>query len=243
MYWEGFNDDFNFNREKHEKTFSLLEDDISKKQFEKIINFRLSYDLDFMRGFKNIEEQQYFENFLPLKQEGESFVDIGGFDGYTSEEFIKRCPNYNSIYFFEPEEKNMNLAKKRLEEYRNINFFPFGLSDKKTTLRFDVSGSGSMISEYGSIEIEVDKLDNFISEKVTFIKMDIEGVERAAIAGAIRTIKKYHPILAISVYHLFDDYWQIPEQIFSMKNDYKIYFRHYNEGFSETVMFFVPKTN
>jgi len=242
MFWEGFVDDFKINRGKYEEIYSLLVDDISKNQFEKIINFRLSYNLDFMRGFKAIEELQYFEGFLPLKTSGESFVDVGGFDGYTSEEFIKRCPDYKSVYFFEPEERNMNISKKRFENNENINFFQMGLSDKKEALRFDIGGSSSKISENGSVQIEVDKLDDLISDPVTFIKMDIEGAERNAIDGAKETIKKYHPILALCVYHQFDDFWQIPNQIFNIRNDYKIYLRHYTEGISETVMFFIPKT-
>ena len=242
MFWEGFIDDFKVNRDKYEEIYSLLVDKISKEQFEKIINFRLSYNLDFMKDFKDIEKLQYFEDFLPLVKTGESFVDIGGFDGYTSEEFIKRCPNYKSVYFFEPEEKNMKVSKKRFENNENINFFQTGLSDKKEALKFDVGGSSSKISENGSIQIEVDKLDDLISDPVTFIKMDIEGAERKAIEGAKLTIKKNHPILAICIYHQFDDFWQIPNQIFSIRNDYKIFLRHYTEGISETVMFFVPET-
>jgi FkbM family methyltransferase len=34
-----------------------------------------------------------------------------------------------------------------------------------------------------------------------FLKMDVEGVERAAIAGAMATLRRDHPRLAIAVYH------------------------------------------
>ncbi|NOQ17302.1 MAG: FkbM family methyltransferase [Methyloprofundus sp.] len=242
MFWEGFSNDFKVNRNRYEEIYNLLVDDTSKTQFEKIINFRLSYNLDFMRSFKAIEELQYFEDFLPLNINGESFVDIGGFDGYTSEEFIRKYPGYKAVYFFEPEEKNMHISKQRLGNQKNIHLFQKGVSDKKETLRFDTGGSCSKISKHGNIKIDVDKLDDMISEPVTFIKMDIEGAERKAIEGAKDTIKKYHPILAICVYHQFDDFWQIPQQIFSIRDDYQIYLRHYTEGIAETVMFFIPKS-
>lgn len=71
--------------------------------------------------------------------------------------------------------------------------------------------------------------------------MDIEGAENEAIEGAKKTIMRCHPVLAISVYHKADDLWKIPNQVLEIRNDYKIYLRHYTEGIAETVMFFVPK--
>lgn len=38
-----------------------------------------------------------------------------------------------------------------------------------------------------------------------------------------------------------DVFWKIPEQIFTIRDDYEIYMRHYTEGTDETVMFFIPK--
>lgn len=240
MFWDGMIDDINNNLSKYEWIYSLLHDKTSKNQFCNIINFRLSYDLDYMRGFKAIEDEQYFEDFLELNIDGESFVDVGAYDGYTTEEFIKIAPNFKKVFLFEPEEKNIQVAKDRLRAFDNIQFFQLGLSDKKETLKFDVSGSSSKISEDGEVIIHVDRLDDIIKEEVTFIKMDIEGAERKAIDGAKGIIKKYHPKLAISVYHKKDDFWKIPEQILSIRDDYIIYLRHYTEGISETIMFFLP---
>ncbi|QOR62206.1 FkbM family methyltransferase [Sulfurovum sp. ST-21] len=242
MFWEGMTEDIKINFSKYNWIYTLLKDKTSKNQFFNIINFRISYDLDYMRGFKNIEDKQYFEDFLQLNPNGESFADIGAFDGYTTKEFIKRCPNYKKVFLFEPEEKNMETAKNELMSAYNIQFFKLGLSDKKETLRFDVSGSSSKISENGALTIHVDKLDDLINEEVTFIKMDIEGYEQRAIKGAKKIIQKYHPRLAISVYHKKDDFWKIPKLILNIRNDYNIYLRHYTEGISETIMFFIPYT-
>jgi hypothetical protein len=77
-------------------------------------------------------------------------------------------------------------------------------------------------------------------EKFSFIKMDLEGWELSALRGSERHIAKDNPILAISVYHSIDDFWTIPKYITSVNNKYKIYLRHYTEGWSETVMYFLP---
>lgn len=234
--------DIEKNFDKYNTIFNKIEELESKKVFSNLINFKKSRDLSYTKEYKVDEIGQYFEDFLDLK-ENEVFVDAGGFDGQTSLEFIKHCPEYNAVYIFEPDSKNLKLAKENLAKYKNINFISKGLSNQKDTLRFDTgSGSASSISKNGSIEIEVDTLDALVDEKVTFIKMDIEGAEGLAIKGMKNHILKDHPKMAISVYHKVDDFWKIPEQILAIRADYDIYMRHYTEGTDETVMFFMPKS-
>lgn len=233
--------DLDENLNKYNFVYNNLKDDKSKIIFQKIINFRFSFDLGYMKNFIVDIRGQYFEDFLNLKQ-GEVFIDVGGFDGQTSVEFIKHCPSYKSIYIFEPSEKNMIIAKRNLKSYKNINFIPKGLSNKKNVFKFNTeAGSASIISEYGAVTIEVDSLDNLVDEKVSFIKIDIEGWESMAIEGMKNHILNDHPKMAISVYHKVDDFWKIPEQVFAIRSDYDIYMRHYTEGTDETVMFFMPK--
>jgi FkbM family methyltransferase len=238
-----FEQDFIINQKKYELLYTILKDSISKMVFEKLINYRLTCNLDYMSDFKLDMKGQYFEDFLNL-QNDEVFVDIGGYDGQTSVEFIKHCPLYKSIYLFEPFQENLILAKVNLSNFKNVHLIPKGLSDKKTTLKFDVNSfakSASCISEHGSTEIEVDTLDSLVNEKVTFIKMDIEGAEALAIEGMKNHILNDYPKMAISVYHKVDDLWKIPEQVLAIRDDYDIYIRHYTEGTDETVMFFIPQ--
>ena len=115
-FWDSFEPDFSSHKDKYERVFDLLADDESKRILEKIINFRLSADLKYMDGFTDRQQEQYFEVFLDLDKKGEVFVDVGGFDGFTSLEFMKRCPEYEALYFLEPEKKNMDIAKSRLKK-------------------------------------------------------------------------------------------------------------------------------
>ena len=232
--------DIEKNRDKYEWIYSRLSDETSKDVLEKLLNFRFSGDLDYMTGFEHAPDRQYFESFLNLKP-GEIFVDVGGFDGQTTVNFIKECPDYKSIYFFEPDPENINSAKENLSKQQNINFFNMGLAESKNTLFFG-SGEGpsSKICDTGNLQIQVDALDSLINEPVSFIKMDIEGAEGIAIEGSKKHIMSDHPKLAICCYHKFDDIWKIPEQILSIRNDYAIYLRHYTEGTTETVMYFIP---
>jgi FkbM family methyltransferase len=67
------------------------------------------------------------------------------------------------------------------------------------------------------IKVPLTTLDNVVEElkleRVDFIKMDIEGAEQRALAGAQKTLVKYRPRLAIAAYHQPDDPDKIPELV------------------------------
>lgn len=232
--------DYHLNSNKYNWIRAMLADDESKTVFDDVIGFRRQADIDLMRAYKYAADRQYFEDFLPLS-DGEVFVDGGGYDGFTSIEFEKRCPQYGAIHFFEPSEATLNDAKENLKNYHNIVFHQLGLFSNSAVLKFDSgSGSASKISENGSVQITVDSLDNVVNDKVTFVKLDLEGAELSALEGMKSHIAKDHPKLAVAVYHHPSDFWKIPEFLLKIRSDYKIYLRHYTESWTETVMYFIP---
>lgn len=241
IHYNGISEIYTKERKAFDELLDRLSDIESKIILTKLLDFRLNYNLSAMNGIPFDEENQYFEPFLSLNPTGESFVDVGGFDGYTTLQFIKRCPLFNKVYFFEPGVDYLNKARKLLSCYNNIEYIEAAVSEKRGSVYFSLNDSSSMMSESGGVSVNTEKIDDIISEPVTFIKMDIEGSESLAITGAINTIKQYHPRLAISVYHKPDDYIEIPKLVLSIRDDYDIYMRHYTEGVDETVMFFVPR--
>lgn len=239
--WKGFAESYANNPEEYNKLRNLLADETSKDIFDRILRLRLEYDYSALSVFKENQDNQYFEPFLGLEKTGESFADIGGYDGLTTIKFVENCPDYNKIYYFEPEPDIMRDAQKRLSHLERIEYFEVAASDCRTTLYFESKTSGSKVSETGNLAIQADTIDSVITGNVTFLKMDIEGSESAAIAGAKHTILRCHPRLAVCVYHKGGDLIDIPNQVLAIRNDYDIYLRHYTEGLSETVMFFIPQ--
>jgi FkbM family methyltransferase len=228
------------NLEKYEHVFSLLQDEVSRDTFNRLLAYRLTADYSYMKGFSVRFREQYFEGFLG-RLDGCVFADCGGYDGDTTEEFISRYPAYGSVLLIEPSEKNMERAKQRLCNARDIAFVPLGVSDAAEILTFNPdAGSASSISKEGSVTIQATTLDAFSDHKISFIKMDLEGWELKALQGAKRQIVENRPILAIAVYHSLADFWKIPEYIRSLSQEYRIYLRHYTQGWSETVMYFIP---
>lgn len=226
---------------RYATVFERLADRESKEVFNKLVAYRLTADPIHMEGFSVRLRDQYFEPFLGSLDKT-AFVDCGGYDGDTTEIFAARYPAYAKIHFFEPSSANMQRARARLAGVRDIEFIPLGVSNSAATLRFDAeAGSASSVSDSGSISIEVTTLDRHIPTPVDFIKMDLEGWELNALRGAQDHVRRDAPILAIAVYHRISDFVDIPEYVLSLQPDYDIYLRHYTEGWSETVMYFVPR--
>lgn len=243
VFNEGFGEDFLAHEADYRWIEGRLRDELSCSLLRKLVSFRLKNDLELLRGFEAREHAQYFEDFLNLQADGETFIDVGGYDGATSREFMRLCPGYRAVHVFEPEPQNFRKCVAALGSSANVHCHPLGLSDARRTLRLMAQGSGSKIVADGALVIEVDRLDDVLPEQdaPTLIKIDIEGEEAAAIAGAQQTIAKHHPRLAICVYHRAGDFWRIPRQVLAIRDDYDIYLRHYTESIYETVMFFMPR--
>ena len=233
--------DYQEHKEEYQKIRQMLADPESTHAFDSIMSLRLKGDLQSMKEFKYTPQQQYFEPFYEFTPE-EVFVDGGGFDGATSKEFARRCPNYASIHFFEPTNKSMEIAKKNLVNLQNIFYHQVGLFNTADILSFDTnSGSACHISKTGNQTIRVNSLDDAVPSPVTFIKLDLEGAELYALEGMRNHIRRDHPKLAVSVYHSPSHLWEVPKLILGVRTDYKIYLRHYTEGWAETFMFFIPE--
>ena len=190
-------------------------------------------------------ELQYFDRSIMVPEAEEVFVDGGCFDCGTTKNFVKWCQgNYRKIYAFEPDEANYRKCQliSEKEELAHIQVINKGLWNCETQLSFDGSaGQGSKIgSESGADTVWTAAIDDVVGkEKVTFIKMDVEGAELKALQGAEQTIRKYHPKLAICIYHKPEDVIEILDYILSMHSDYKLYIRHYQLSDCETVVYAV----
>lgn len=196
-----------------------------------------------------MEHEQYFElPYLSERREIEEvFVDGGCFDGKSSQTFVKWAKDSaKKVYAFELDKENALSCRKTLGMLEAVEYemIEKGLYSTTGSLGFlrDEAGNG-----YGSkletgkadITVPVTCIDDVIKERVTFIKMDIEGAEYEALKGAENNIKKYKPKLAICVYHKPEDIWEIANLILEMDNTYRFYIRHYSLIDVETVLYAV----
>ena len=234
-----FEEDFKNNKQEYEKVYKLLADEKSKEIFTKVINFKISFDLNFMEGFTNNFKGQYFDKELIPNIDNIVFVDGGTYVGDTLPQIIDYFPNYKKIYCIEPNEVHINIAKRDFGDYKNIEFINCGLGKEKIIKKESIEKIHHGQHDFQALNI--DTIDNLIDEKIDYIKLDIEGAEQDALIGAKESIKKYQPILAICIYHKAQDWYKVPQIVLDICPKYDIYLRHYMEGIYETVIYFVPR--
>lgn len=225
-----------------QKVYDTVYDDESRQALIAFLNQKISKKFGYLEKVK--KEYQYFQDFVPLSNE-EVFVDCGAFDGDSARDFLEALKrqgknDYKKIISFEPDPCNYKkLCKQQLTKQECFNM---GVADKKDILKIINSGStGATLSEQGEIDVSIDTLDNVIKDDVTFIKMDIEGSELAALKGAEKIIKKNRPKLAICIYHKNEDLWQIMEYISSIVSNYRFYIRAHERWCTELVLYAIPQ--
>ena len=228
-------------------TYSILEDKISKEIFKSQLKYQFNPIKHYDIMCKHCSNDQYFPKDLITLSDSEYIVDAGAFTGDTLEVFLKKC-NDKFSHYYAIELSDINFTK--LSAYitdklpfdveKKLTAINIGLWHKHANISYEPLGACSAIESDidGICKGEVDMLDNILKgNKVSFIKMDIEGAEINALKGAKDIIQKNLPKLAISVYHNISDLWQIPLFIKSIDSRYQIFLRHHTEYRYETVCY------
>lgn len=226
------------NRMEYANLFNMLGDEKSQIVLQGITAFRKSFNTWHTEKIKSDHIQWFDEDFFNPNLP-HVFVDGGAYDGETTRRFLERCADYKSVYMFEPCTKLAHSNRRMLYDlkFEKVYSINLGLSDGYGFSK--LKDSGELHAELGNEgdTVNIARLDDIVKEKITFLKLDIEGSEQKAIHGSIEQIKSNHPFMAIAVYHKTGDIWQIPKLIKSIDPTYKFYLRHYTQFYHETVLY------
>lgn len=232
LFGEGlFNEDYLRKHERDlETSYSLLEDETSRRAYENVLNFKLSGEIRLLREIETPKVEVY-TRILRLGAE-EHYLDLGGYDGDTVLEFLQQTDGkYGSVTVLEPDDKNFKKLIKRVQccGWKDMRLLNAGVWSRDDSLCFDSRGGrNSFLSESGKVMIPVRSVDSLMKDKpCTFIKMDVEGAEREALLGARFTLKAQKPKLAFSGYHRNEDLFALPLLLKEIEPSYRIYFRHH----------------
>jgi len=236
-----FDKDFYENtKARHDKIYNLLADDVSKNTFENTVKYKLSGDVDYLFSCETPIAETY-NNILNLS-DNETYLDLGAYTGDTVKEFLSFVPSYNKILAVEPDKKTFSKLKNNTSELENIILYNNVISDKCGVFPFAMNGSrGSNSNKDGNTTAEFITADKIAeNEKITYIKADVEGAELSFIKGAEKTILRDRPKMQIACYHRSEDLITIPEAVLSIRNDYKVYMRHFSSLPAwDTVYYFI----
>ena len=213
------------NAENLREVYDLLADEQSKKVFENTVLYKLSGDIQYLFDCESSPDEAN-KSILRLG-DNETYFDLGAYRGDTVAEFLHCTKGYNKIVAVEPDIKTYSklcAATKNIEKIININA---AISDKCGKIEFCMNASrGSNAT--GGVVIDSISVDSLLTvDMPTFIKMDIEGAELAAIAGAKKTLSAYKPKLQVAAYHRSEDLITLPLSVLKINPKYKLYMRHF----------------
>lgn len=221
-----------FNREYVDKNiaelqsvYNILADDLSRKVFENTVRYKLSGDIEYLFACESSPNEP-FEGFLRLG-DNETYFDLGAYRGDTVAEFMGRVENYNKIVAVEPDVKTFNKLIRATADIKNIININAAIADKCGYIEFNMDSSRGSSAKSGTL-VDALTVDSLLAYGTpTFIKMDIEGQEHAAISGAVKTISEYAPKMQIAAYHRSEDLITLPKAVLQMNGNYKVYMRHF----------------
>ena len=184
------------------------------KHFEESV-FLYRHGLDFVRDLSRIKNK--------------AILDIGGFIGDSI--LILSELTDDKVYSFEATSQNYALMLKTIELNGIQNAVPVhsAVGSESGTLEIRFNGSASSVDEImvknpDHIETcNVIRIDDYVEEhgiNVGLIKVDIEGAEQDFLKGALGTIRKYKPVLLLSIYHNVSDFLDIKPLIEDLELGY-----------------------
>ena len=227
---------------------------------EKLCNFRLKIacrtpatvfnlatpqaQIELLNNFRQYFIVRDAVSFLP--EPGDVILDCGSCIGDTAITLGAFASPGGQVHAFDLSSLHARFCRWQAEQNRHleVDFLvnELGVSDKNHDVLHastSTSISPNLVLDDTMPSTRIDDYAAKIGRKINLIKMDIEGAERDALAGAASVIKEHRPNLAISVYHRPDDLWVIPDLIRNFNPDYRFYFGHHTPVSWESVLYAV----
>ena len=150
------------------------------------------------------------ELFRKCLSEGAVVADVGANIGCHSLAFSRIIGAKGYVFAFEPERNNFNMlcANIALNNIHNIYAYQQALGcsvgrikvPEIDLLKTQNFGGLSLLEKYDNspfYEVSLNTVDEVKFTRLDFIKIDVEGMEKAVLEGAEETIKKYLPLLYV----------------------------------------------
>lgn len=212
--------------------------------------YRSHIRLQVTGSFADLSEKpagpQYFHSRVPYRYY-RSFLDGGAYQGDTLKVFRSYCRNdFDRYYAFEPSTVSRRVLTEAAENDLRVEIHEFALRDNSDPVYFmDDNALGSaVVAAAGAKTVTVPSrtIDSVLDGRpVTLIKLDVESSEPEALRGAIETMTRQRPALAVCTYHQLDHQWEIPLWIRDLDLGYRFHCAHYSDTLAELVCYAVPE--
>ena len=155
-------------------------------------------------------------------KEGNIVFDMGANVGYYSLLAADLVGPGGKVFAFEPLPSNFEYLRKNadINFCRNIFLFEVAVSRENGLAFLTFTNSlQSGLAENGNIKVKTISLDDWVeSGKLpvpNVLKIDVEGAEFLVLEGALKILKKYRPIIFLTV-HNAELHWSCSELLLSI---------------------------
>lgn len=163
--------------------------------------------------------------------------DCGSAEGIFSLMIHDKC---RKVYAFEPLDDYLIGLYRTFLDINNVQIVGEALGDIVGSVGFVNSGIQSTVSmDLEDNIVSINTIDNFCESnscEVNYIKADIEGYEFNLLKGAINSIVRYKPKIAITVYHKANDYNEIRNFLSEIVPEYKFFIKGISDLSNHPVM-------
>ncbi|TBU94014.1 FkbM family methyltransferase [Pseudomonas dryadis] len=228
-----------------------MADDYSVRTLHAVLNFHLACEPEYYHEVERPYSTLYFRSGLLQFSDAESMVDCGASIGESLAGLVGVTKGrFERSWMIEPDRINQQTLQNVLRRYEGtplasrITLHDCGVGETSCQVPFNHEGGhGGFVrpadDTYDVADlIEVRPIDEIIDDVPTFIKMDIEGYELAALKGARKTISEHAPKLAISAYHRSTDLLDLTGYVLALNPDYKVGLRHHTPDRWDTCLYF-----
>ncbi len=196
-----------------------------------------------------LNQQYYFERDgqSVAPDRGDHVVDAGGCFGDTALAFARSTGGKGHVYSFDPMPKHCAIMRESFAMNPalapRITIFECGLSnmDREGSSTETANGAINPGANIFGGEMTLRTLDSLVGEgaipRIDFIKMDVEGSELDALAGADAACAGGARSSPLSLYHRPEDFLCIPLWLDSLQLGYRFFLDHYSIHVEETVLY------
>jgi methyltransferase, FkbM family len=168
------------------------------------------------------DDWHYYEAPETPVSEGDVVIDCGAAEGSFA---LKVADRARIVAVFEPLPLFLTALRRTFATRPNVLLEPSALGARPDTAYLDGAGiCASLTAVPTSTVVRVTTVDEWSAatgQRVDFVKADVEGYELDVLRGASEVIRRDRPKLAITTYHLANDWRRLADHIRSLAPGYQ----------------------
>ena len=210
-------------RAELEAVYRTLADEVSRQTFRDLLSYKLSWRSCYLDRCQMPPGEM--DSLLCLGPQ-EHYADLGAYRGDTIAAFLRQTGGqYASILALEPDGSSYQKLCRATAALPRCRCVQAAAAAQAGTAEFRAGrGRGSRRGQGRRVACAA--LDELLQgAPVTYLNIDVEGQESAALAGAAESIARWQPRILLAAYHRSEDLFALPLQVLQLVPSYRVYLR------------------